>query len=283
MAFALPTGLAAACFGRLGLDAPVDVEGASRLLDRLAATVPTGSTSKLEAVADGRVPPGADPRLVAETWLARPGLAWSCWAVATLYAALVAAGGVLTADVLGARRIDPVAVPVDFHSVVELRDGSRRWLTDPFFWVAPVEAPGGDALRPGVWGEAFADGAVWRTAVGSCAGRNLLRYRTFTTPLTPSDVEALCRVSVTYSGVAPRPRAHLATPDGMVAVTAGRDGTVRLRRWRAAPAQVWGVPCETSDLISWSQAEERLAALAGGPSPGRGGTRGRQTRSPTAR
>jgi hypothetical protein len=234
------------------------------LLERMSAAVPTGSTAKLEAMADDRVPPGADPREVAEVWLDRPGLAWSCWAVSTLYSALVAAGGVLTAEVLAARRVDPLAVPVDFHSVVEIRGGDRRWLADPFFWMAPIPDPVGDALRPGVWGEAVADGPVWRTFVGSCVGRNLLRYRTFTTALTASDIEALCRISVTYTGVASRARAHVAVPDGIVAATADRDGAVRLRRWTAGPEEVWGVPCETSELDRWADAEVILAELARG-------------------
>jgi hypothetical protein len=266
--FSLPTGLADACFDRLGADPPVDGEGAAHLLDRMAVTVPTGSTAKLEAIAADLVPPGADPVPVAETWLVRPGLAWSCWAVSTLYAALVARAGTLTADVLGARRVDPASVPVDFHSVVEVRSGARRWLTDPYFWMAPVEEPVGDALRPGMWGEAVADGPVWRTAVGSCAGRNLLRYRTFTTPLTGSDVEGLCRVSVTHTGVASRARAQLATADGMVAASAERDGAVRLRRWRAGPAEVWGVPCGTVELDRWADAEVILGELARGTRPG---------------
>jgi hypothetical protein len=262
--FSLPAGLADACFDRLGLDPPVDVAGAAHLLERMAAAVPTGSTAKLEAMAADRVPPGADPAQVAETWLVRPGLAWSCWAVSTLYAALVSRAGALTADVLGARRIDPASVPVDFHSVVEVRSegGNRRWLTDPYFWMAPVEEPVGDSLRPGAWGEAVADGPVWRTAVGSCVGRNLLRYRTFTTALTASDVDGLCRVSVTYTGVASRARAHLATADGVVAASADRDGTVRLRRWRAGPTEVWGVPCETVELDRWADAEVLLGQLS---------------------
>jgi hypothetical protein len=265
--FSLPADLADACFDRLGAHPPEDIEGAAHLLDRMAATVPTGSTAKLEAVAADQVPPRADPTPVAETWLARPGLAWSCWAVSTLYAALVAHAGALTADVLGARRVDPASVPVDFHSVVEVREvrsGPRRWLTDPYFWISPIEAPVGDTLRPGVWGEAVADGPVWRTAVGSCAVRYLLRYRTFTTALIASDVEGLCRVSVTYTGVATRARAHLATADGVVAASADRDGVVRLRRWRAGPTEVWGVPCETVELNHWADAEHILAEVAQG-------------------
>jgi hypothetical protein len=132
--------------------------------------------------------------------------------------------------------------------------------------MAPVEDPVGASLRPGMWGEAVADGPVWRTAIGSCVGRNLLRYRTFTTALTASDVEALCRVSVTYTGVASRARGHLATADGMVAASVERDGTVRLRRWRAGPTEVWGVPCETAELDRWEDAEAILSDIARGSS-----------------
>lgn len=259
VAFALPADLATACLDRLRVGAPVDVGGAAHLLERLARAMPIGSTAKLEAIAEDRVPPGSDPRWVAESWLARPSLGWSCWAVATLYAALVAAGGTLRADVLAARRTDPAAPAVDFHSLVELHDGARRWVTDPYFWMGPIEQPGGEVIRPGVWAHAFADGPVWRTAVGSCAGRGLLRYRSFTTPLDARDVEALCHVSVTHTGVAFRPRVHLALADGILAVAIDRDGVARLRRWRTRPDQVWGGPCEVVQLDGWADAEQALA------------------------
>jgi hypothetical protein len=262
MPFALPTDLAAACFARLGAEPPADVAGAAALLDRLASTLPTGSTAKLEAVEQGRVPPGADPAAVAEQWLARPELSWSCWAVSTLYVALVTAGGALDAEVLAVRRIDPSTAPVDFHSVVELRDGARRWVTDPYFWTPPIGEPGGDAIRCGLWAEAFVDGAVWRTSVGTCAGRGIVRYRSLTGPLDAGDVDAFCRVSVTHSGVASRPRAHLATPDGSVAATLDRDGRARFRRWRAAPGRVWDATCETVELDGWEEAAARLVAAA---------------------
>jgi hypothetical protein len=262
VSFRVPPGLADACFVRLGVDAPRDIAGAHRLLEAMAALVPTGSTAKNEAVDAGRVPPGHDPVLVADAWLARPGLAWSCWAVATLYAALVAAGGEVSSSVLGARRVDPATVPVDVHSVVELRHRGDRWVADPFFWLAPARAPVGELVRPTGWGHAVLRGDAWQTAVGSCASPHLLRYRTFTLPLTAEDVEGFCRISLTHTGVSARPRAHLATADGMVAATVDRDGAVRFRRWRADPTAAWGTSCETVELTGWEEAERRLVVLA---------------------
>lgn len=261
MSFRVPSRLADACFARLGVEAPHDIAGAHRLLDAMAAAVPAGSTAKNEAVDARRVPPGDDPAHVADTWLARPGLAWSCWALATMYAALVAAGGQVTASVLGARRVDPATVPVDVHSVVELRHRGERWVTDPFFWMTPVPAPAGESVRPTGWGYAGLGGEAWQTAVGSCASAHLLRYRTFTLPLTAEDVEAFCRISLTHTGVPTRPRAHLATSDGMLAASVDRDGAVRLRRWRADPRAAWGASCETVELAGWDEAERRLADL----------------------
>jgi hypothetical protein len=257
--FALTDDLARACVARARVDLPTDVEGVGALIEGLAQTMPTGSTTKLAAIAQGRVPPGADPTAVAEAWLEQPGWAWSCWAASTLFAALVAGSGGLRAEVVGARRIDPAAPPVDIHSVVVVDDGECRWLTDPYFGVGPIAEPGGDQIRPGSWGEAFTDGTTWWTACGSAAGRSVARYRTFTHPLTSGDVEALCRVSVTHSGVSPRPRAHLATPDGSMSATEDRDGRVVLRRWRLPPGQVWGADPQVEAVPSWAEAEARIA------------------------
>lgn len=253
--FTLPGDVAAACWERLGVGPPVDIQGAARLVDRLACEVPTGSTAKLEAVAAGDVPPGRDPVAVARGWLERPELGWSCWAVGTLYAALVTAGGTFDASVLAARRVDPATVPVDFHCLVELRGGDRRWVADPYFWMGPIEAPGGEATRPGAWGHAFADGPTWRTSIASCGGRGILQYRSVTLPLRPTDVEAFCRVSVAFSGVPNRPRLLRATADGAVGASVDSDGAIRLRRWRCGPHQVWGAASTTEELADWARAE----------------------------
>jgi hypothetical protein len=263
--FTLPDDLARRCLDRLGVPAPVDEPALADLVEALGRAMPTGNTTKLDAIGRGEPPPGADPAQVAAAWLAHPGWSWSCWGVATVFAALVNAGGRLAAEVVGARRIGPGAPPVDVHSVVVVTDGDRRWLTDPFFWLGPIEAPGGDRLRPGGWGEAFQDGQAWRTTNGSCAGRSVARYRTFTLPLTAGDVEALCRISVTHTGVSDRPRAMLATVDGSVAASLDRDGVVRLRRWRVPAGRVWGVDPEVAELASWAEAEHAIVETAVDP------------------
>lgn len=262
MRFTLPDDLTGACLDRVGTDAPVDAAGLASLVEALGQAMPAGNTTKLDAIGRGEAPPGADPAQVAAAWLASPGWSWSCWGVATVFAALVHAGGRLTAEVVGARRIGPGAPPVDVHSVVIVADGDHRWLTDPFFWLGPIEAPGGDRLRPGGWGEAFHDGQAWWTTNGSCAGRSVARYRTFTLPLTAGDVEALCRISVTHTGVSDRPRAMVATVDGSVAASLDRDGVVRLRRWRVPAGQVWGADPEVTVLDDWTAAEAAIATNA---------------------
>jgi hypothetical protein len=259
--FTLPADVAGAVLDRLGVAAPTDVAGAGALVGRLARTFPGGTTAKMEAMAAGDVPPGADPAAVVAEWTARPGLAWSCWAAATVFAALVHAGDRLRADVVGARRIDLTAPPVDVHTLVVLHDGDRTWVADPYFGVPPIAAPGGTATRPGVWGAAAADGAAWRTAAARCSARSVLRYRSITLPLDRADVEAFCRISVTHTGVSPRPWAQLLTDDGGVVAAVDRSGAVLVRRWTGL-CSAWGSVPSVSVLPSWTEAEAVMAELA---------------------
>jgi hypothetical protein len=261
--FTLPADVAGAVLDRLGVAAPTDVAGAGALLGRLARTFPAGTTAKMEALAAGAVPPGADPAAVVAEWVARPGLAWSCWAAATVFAALVHAGGGLRADVVGARRIDLKAPPVDVHTLVVLHDGDRSWVADPYFGVPPIAASGGTATRPGVWGRAVTDGPVWRTAVAPCSARSVLRYRSLTLPLDRADVEAFCRISVTHTGVSPRPWAQLVTDDGGAVAAVDRSGAVVMRRWSGLTT-AWGSVPSVSVLASWTAAEAAMAELAMG-------------------
>lgn len=281
VSFVLSPLLAEECFERLEVAPPTDVGELGRLVDQMGRLFPRGSTAKLEALADSRVPPGADPRWVAEMWLERPALAWSCWPACTLLAALVNSAGVLRADVLATRRLNPRRIPVDFHSSVEITDGVGRWLVDPYFHVAPVRAPGGDASRPAHWAEALVDPGsegdglelededpvwqrpVWRLTVGSPSFSHVLRYRSFTGGLSSGDVDAFCRISVTYSGMPSRPIAELATADGLLQAMEGRDGVLRLRRWRASQHDsAWAAVCYTEELPRWADAEEAILVEA---------------------
>jgi hypothetical protein len=69
--FALRPEVADACLTRLGVRAPVEMTDVAAVVDRFAETFPRGSTAKLDAIAAGQMPPGSDPDLVAERWLAR--------------------------------------------------------------------------------------------------------------------------------------------------------------------------------------------------------------------
>lgn len=281
MPFVLSPRLADECFERLEVAPPTGVAELERLVGQMGRLFPRGSTAKLEALADGRVPPGADARWVAEMWLERPQLAWSCWPTCTLLAALVNSAGVLRADVLATRRLSPKSAPVDFHSSVEITDGVHRWLVDPYFHTAPIRAPGGDASRPAHWAEALVDPGseggglgledqdpvwqrpVWLLAVGSPSFSHVLRYRSFTGALSAGDVDAFCRISVTHSGMPSRPIVELATEDGLLQAMVGRDGVLRLRRWRASSHDsAWAATCQTEELPRWADAEEAILVEA---------------------
>lgn len=252
--FALRPEVADACLARLGVRAPVEMTDVAAVVDRFAETFPRGSTAKLDAIAAGQVPPGSDPDLVAERWLARPDFGWSCWAASTLLAGLVDAGGMLRADVLASRRIDRAAQPVDVHAYVQLDDGSQRWLTDPHFRVPPIPEYGGEVLRPAQWAEAFLDGPTWYSRIGSPAFPAVLTYRSITGALDRGDVETFCRLSATHSGLPSRPLVEVARPNGIVRASVDRDGAVRLRRWNADPGHVWDARVEVVDLDIWADA-----------------------------
>jgi hypothetical protein len=252
--FALRPEVADASLTRLGVRAPAEMTDVAAVVDRFAETFPRGSTAKLDAIAAGQVPPGSDPDLVAERWLARPDLGWSCWAASTLLVGLVDAGGMLRADVLASRRIDRAAQPVDVHAYVQINDGSQRWLTDPHFRVPPIPEYGGEVVRPAQWAEAFLDGATWYSKIGSPAFPAVLSYHSITGALDRGDVETFCRLSTTHSGLPSRPLVEVARSNGIVRASVDRDGAVRLRRWTADPGHVWEARVEVVDLDNWADA-----------------------------
>lgn len=256
-AFRLPEPLARRCLDRLGVGPGAD---AAAVADAVATGVLGGSTAKLEAVAAGRVPPGADVVAVAERWLAEPDLAWSCWAVCTLTVAVADACG-LAAAVVATRRVDAATSPVDFHSQVEVGDGSGRWLCDPYFGVGVIPLRGGESWRSGVrgWGAPGSDGS-WVMTVTTPSLWHPCRYRSLGGPLGPGDVEAFCRVSVDHSGVPPRPFAHRLLADGYAVASAGEDA-VSVRRWRLPVDRDTGVAPQVSRFGAWRDGLAALLAL----------------------
>jgi len=250
--------------GWSGADGPVALTRA------LGAALPSGSTAKLTAIAAGEVPPGADPEAVARRILAdraggRPEVAWACWPMTTVMAALLETLAGTPLAVVAIRRIDRTAPPVDFHSVVAV-DGL---LCDPYF--ASVAAGPGSAeverVVGGVWcRREDQDDGRWLLEIGNGrwgAGDTLL-YRSVGA-LDRGDVEAFCRISVVFSGAPPRPMALVWREVDNVEVITHHDGTTATRTWRWDPDDVWQGRLDQAEHPDWPAATADFAARTGIP------------------
>jgi hypothetical protein len=221
--FRLPTDLADALHRRLGVDRPDGPADVAPLYRAWCATVPFDSVGKNLALVEGRTPPGEDPVAVAEEFLAT-GLGGLCWGHCAVLVALLADAGI-TASV-GLDRMVRTDGRIDFHSVVVVPDGERRWMLDP------VHVSGGPlALVPGARGDhpmihtaidgdtaidddgqggdhpaAPVPGRLWHRVEGH--GRPSFRYAVLSTVLDRDDVAAFCALSARFSGV----------PDGRLAL-----------------------------------------------------------------
>ena len=218
--------------------------GGRELLGALADQVPAGTTAKLEAVAAGAVPPGADPgavaaRILGDRGAARPSPSWSCWALSTVMAALLDLGG-RPAEVAALRRVDDRAPAVDLHSVVLTVDDDGPVVCDPYFATA-MPGPGEEG-REGVHRGARAvrgdeaDGR-WTYEVLRGWWTGPLRYRVLAPTCDRGDVAALCAVSVTHTGVPPGPCASFWRSPVAVDAFVHRDGGAAVREWRRDGAQ----------------------------------------------
>ncbi len=246
-------------------------DGVTALVAALAARLPAGSTAKLEAVAAGEVPPGADPevlaaRIVADDVAGVPGPSWSCWVLSTLLAALLETFGVARTEVVATRRIDLRAPAVDFHSAVTVDDGTTTWLCDPYFGLV-LPGPGHEDVEVvdrGLWALRSDGAGRWSYRVASRRWPEQLRYRLVAPSLDTGDVRALCAVSVTHSGVPPRPNARVRTTAESFEAWENADGTATLREWRwDGPDGVWTLDAERRELPSWLDAAEVFSARTG--------------------
>lgn len=246
-------------------------DGPVALTRAIGAEVPAGSTAKLRAIAAGEVPPGADPEAVARRILAdrgagRPELAWSCWPLTTVMAALLATLPEIPCAVVAIRRIDGTAPPVDVHSLVAV-DGL---LCDPYF-ASVVAGPGADEVERTVSG-------VWNRRTDEPDGRWLLEigngrwgrgdglvYRDLAPALDRGDVAAFCTISITHSGAPPRPMAVVWRDHDVVDAITHGDGTTATRTWRWDPDDIWAGVLDQAEHPDWDAATADFAARTGIP------------------
>lgn len=243
-------------------------EGPVALVGALADHIPVGTTAKLEAVATGDVPPGANPEAIARRVLddraaGRPGPSWSCWAMSSLMAALGQTVADVPAQLAAVRRIDERSPPVDLHSVVVV-DGA---ICDPYH-CAVLPGPGGpqsEGVHRGVWAQRTdePDGR-WSFEVAHGRWSTRLRYRLLARVTDGGDVAALCAISATHSGLPPRPIACVWRADVAVDAFVHEAGGAAVREWRrATPGAVWEGTESRTEHPSWASAVEDLSARTG--------------------
>lgn len=192
--------LASEVLSAIGATSNDDLE---TLVHRFRSWVPMGSTAKWAAIAEGRRPPGEDPRTVLEGRLGGVRQSWACWPVCTGLGAVLAARG-HDVSVAGEQQRGTGAVVVDLHATLVV-DGA---VVDPFLGPSAPVALGDDVTRPDAWASVVpGDDGRW-DHLGVRAGGGVFRYRLWTDHLDRVDVRAYCEISATLSGVGPRRVAH---------------------------------------------------------------------------
>lgn len=274
----------------------VPADGAGVLAQRFAERIPTGSTAKLAALADGRVPPGAEIDALAHQILGglrgdrRESPAWTCWVVSSVFAAIVDTLGPGTARVAALRRIDDRSPVVDIHSVVIVEGGAEgsgeaaTWVCDPYFGTA-VALPG--ALLDGSDAPQRSDTPIRQAThaspadehAGACAvtleddGRwtfgvrlrvwdGWLRYRVLAPRLDRADLAAFCAISATHSGAPDFAYARLHRPGGMDTVRVDPEGTATFSR-RSWDGPDGPVSEERTTVGTWPEGVAAFATATG--------------------
>lgn len=201
--FRLPSDLATELCRRLGVGWPSVPADLAPLYRAWCATIPFDNVSKTAAVAEDRVPPGADPAQVAETYLAT-GLGGTCWAHVSMLAGLLDAAGARVT--VGLDHMTGTGDIVDLHSFVVVHDAGERWMLDPV-WASgrPLALHGGErGDHPVVRTGLDRDGPGGRLSHWAGAGpAGTCRYAVLSTVLDREDVEAFCAVSARFSGLRP--------------------------------------------------------------------------------
>ncbi len=265
-------GLARDLSGLIGT--PADA-GPLALLGAMADQVPAGTTAKLDALAAGEPPPGADPdaiarRILDDRYRGAPTPAWSCWALSTLLAALLDAGG-HPASVIALRRIDDRAPAVDVHSVVltDTVEEGGRVLLDPYF-AAALPGPGsaeGEGVHRGVRARRIdePDGR-WTYGMDRRGRSGLLDYRSLAADLDRGDVAAFCAISVTHTGVPPGPCASLWRAEVATDAYVHGAGGAAVREWRPGPVDpVEDGHAALTEHPGWAEAAADMGRRVGFP------------------
>lgn len=260
-------------------------DGPGVLARRFAERIPTGSTAKLAAVAEGRVPPGAEVEALAERILRalcddrRESPAWTCWVMSSVFAAIVDTLGPRTARVAALRRIDDRSPVVDIHSVVIVETGvggeADTWVCDPYFGAA-VALPGVVLDRPvdleshasppdahaGAGAVTLEDDGRWTFGVRLRVWDGWLRYRVLAPRLDRADLAAFCAISATHSGAPDFAYARLHHPGGMdtVRVDPGGTTTFSRRSWDGPDGPVGE---EHTTVGTWPDGVAAFAAATG--------------------
>lgn len=245
-------------------------DGTPALVSALARWMPAGSTAKLDAIWAGQDPPGADAAAVARqmvdaasTGASQP--TWSCWARATVMAALVETLDAGTAAVAATRRLGAPDGVVDFHSAVLARGDDGSWLTDPHF-VAAVPGPGEAEVEHRhrdvwAWRVDRPDGR-WSYWLQGPRWTQRWHYLAVAPVLDADDVLAFCRVSVSFTGVPPLRSARVAGSDWAVTARIDEAGVATCTEWRG----IGSAPSVTAhEVRSWAEACAAFAASTGVP------------------
>lgn len=240
--------LARAVWSAIGCEPAAEVED---VVDRFRRWLPMGSTAKWRAVDAGRNPPGPDPNECLVARLTGSFESWSCWPVCTALGALLTGAGHevrVVAEQLREGRQVPV---VDYHGVLVV-NGS---LVDAYLGPSAPVAAGSHVVRSDGW-------AGWipghRPSHVGGRGGSAFRYRQLADHLDRRDLEALCAISATHSGVGRRRTAHWLADDGhLCSVREDDDGLASLQVSRGGPFHA------TRDVIRRATFDELVRLIDG--------------------
>jgi hypothetical protein len=211
----------------------IDTSGPlNEMFEAFIRHVPAGRSAKLEAMAAGLRPPGADIDAVARSVISGDNTSWTCLPTAALLAGTINAiwANRYTAHVALSRRCDAQAQhPIEIHATVTIVDEHNLWLCDPYHGCGPatVSRGTGSATRPcaaarweaGPWG--------WRSTVQvtrADGDSSELGYEQFADSVNAPTLDMVAAITAQPGATQPKWYAKLFTPSG-VARMHSVDGT----------------------------------------------------------